>query len=191
LRQLRGAVSRDWADQCARVRSGRPLRFRITATALEEPGRATMLRGVLESGAVRPCDGVAVLHEGRGALRAWVRRVCQGGKEFRRLSAGQEPLEFDLVLSRALQGALVCGAVVASPEADAELEHRLSLSVDVLALSPRVRNVVRFRGCTTIGELVSFTELEFLANASFGETSLREIRDVLAALGLELGMRRT
>src|SRR5262249_37297849 len=71
LRELRSAVSRDWADQCTRVRSGRPLRFRITAARLDESRQWTILRGVVESGTVRLCDGVAVLFGG-GVRPAWV-----------------------------------------------------------------------------------------------------------------------
>jgi DNA-directed RNA polymerase subunit alpha len=42
----------------------------------------------------------------------------------------------------------------------------------------------------TLGDLITKTEAELLAYKNFGETSLQEIKDILAQKGLRLGMGR-
>jgi DNA-directed RNA polymerase alpha subunit len=74
-------------------------------------------------------------------------------------------------------------------DAEAEMERRVGQSVDVLGLSVRARNLVARMGCVTVRDLAARTPEEVLGR-SFSETSLRDISDHLAALGLELGMAR-
>ncbi len=57
-------------------------------------------------------------------------------------------------------------------------------------LSVRSRNCLAKMGVATLGDLVRFTEQELLAHKNFGETSLQEIKDILAQKALRLGMGR-
>jgi DNA-directed RNA polymerase subunit alpha len=63
----------------------------------------------------------------------------------------------------------------------------LSIPVSDFELSVRSRNCLQRMGIDSLGDLARTTEHELLASKNFGETSLVEIRDVLAAKGLELG----
>ncbi|MDJ0975383.1 MAG: DNA-directed RNA polymerase subunit alpha C-terminal domain-containing protein [Planctomycetota bacterium] len=55
-------------------------------------------------------------------------------------------------------------------------------------LSVRSRNCLAKMNIETLGDLVKKTEAELLAYKNFGETSLQEIKDILAQKGLRLGM---
>ena len=55
-------------------------------------------------------------------------------------------------------------------------------------LSVRSRNCLAKMNIQTLGDLVHKTETELLAYKNFGETSLQEIKDILAQKGLNLGM---
>lgn len=55
-------------------------------------------------------------------------------------------------------------------------------------LSVRSRNCLSKMEIKTLGDLVRKTEAELLAYKNFGETSLQEIKDILAQKGLRLGM---
>jgi DNA-directed RNA polymerase subunit alpha len=57
-------------------------------------------------------------------------------------------------------------------------------------LSVRSRNCLAKMGVTCLGDLVRFTEQELLSHKNFGETSLQEIKDILAQKALRLGMGR-
>jgi len=57
-------------------------------------------------------------------------------------------------------------------------------------LSVRARNCLQNMDIRTLGDLVSHSEPELLEFKNFGETSLNEIKRVLVAKGLRLGMRR-
>ena len=65
----------------------------------------------------------------------------------------------------------------------------LGKSVEELELSVRANNCLRNANITTIGELVQRTEAELMKTKNFGKKSLQEIKDVLARIGLSLGMR--
>ncbi len=54
-------------------------------------------------------------------------------------------------------------------------------------LSVRSRKLLQKMGIQTIGDLVRTTEQELLSSKNFGETSLYEIREILASKGLSLG----
>ncbi len=58
--------------------------------------------------------------------------------------------------------------------------------VETLGLSRRVHNCIQRRGVKTIGQLCRMSEAELLANQSWGETTLLEVRARLAELGLRL-----
>lgn len=55
-------------------------------------------------------------------------------------------------------------------------------------LSVRSRNCLAKMDIITLGDLVRKTEPELLAYKNFGETSLQEIKDILAQKGLQLGL---
>lgn len=71
---------------------------------------------------------------------------------------------------------------------DERLMDQLSRSVDELELSVRSYNCLKNADIKTIGDLVTRTEGEMLKTKNFGRKSLNEIKDILAEMGLSLGM---
>ncbi len=67
--------------------------------------------------------------------------------------------------------------------------ENLNRSVEELELSVRSYNCLKNAGIQTIGELVQKTEAEMLKTKNFGRKSLNEIKEMLAQMGLSLGMR--
>jgi DNA-directed RNA polymerase subunit alpha len=82
-----------------------------------------------------------------------------------------------------------------SPEPEgAEVEEKplnenLYRSVEELELSVRSANCLKNANIRYIGELVQKTEAEMLKTKNFGRKSLNEIKEVLAEMGLTLGMK--
>ncbi|HEU4365989.1 MAG TPA: DNA-directed RNA polymerase subunit alpha [Candidatus Krumholzibacteria bacterium] len=77
------------------------------------------------------------------------------------------------------------------PEVDEERERLRELmgrSVEELELSVRSGNCLRRANIRTLGELVRRTEPEMLKYRNFGKQSLKEISEILAGMGLHLGM---
>lgn len=68
------------------------------------------------------------------------------------------------------------------------LDQVLGLPVSDFELSVRSRNCLQKMGIMTLGDLARTSEAEILASKNFGETSLSEIKDMLASKGLSLGM---
>ncbi len=64
----------------------------------------------------------------------------------------------------------------------------LRTPISEFELSVRSRNCLAKMNIDTLGDLVRKTEAELLAYKNFGETSLQEIKDILAQKGLRLGM---
>jgi DNA-directed RNA polymerase subunit alpha len=71
------------------------------------------------------------------------------------------------------------------------LDQVLALPVSNFELSVRSRNCLQKMGIHTLGDLARTTEEEILASKNFGETSLVEIKDMLASKGLSLGQMAT
>jgi len=67
----------------------------------------------------------------------------------------------------------------------------LGIPVSDFELSVRSRNCLQKMGIKTLGDLARATEQELLSSKNFGETSLIEIRDMLASKGLSLGQLAT
>ena len=67
------------------------------------------------------------------------------------------------------------------------LEQVLALPVSDFELSVRSRNCLQKMGIHTLGDLARTSEEEILASKNFGETSLVEIKEMLASKGLSLG----
>jgi DNA-directed RNA polymerase subunit alpha len=72
---------------------------------------------------------------------------------------------------------------------DEEVNENLFRSVEELELSVRSANCLQNANITLIGELVQKSEAEMLKTKNFGRKSLKEIKELLAEMGLQLGMR--
>ncbi len=75
-------------------------------------------------------------------------------------------------------------------ERQPELEFNAALlkKVDELELSVRSANCLKNDNIVYIGDLIQKTEAEMLRTPNFGRKSLNEIKEVLASMGLHLGM---
>ncbi len=80
-------------------------------------------------------------------------------------------------------------AAVELPKTEEKLNENLFRSVDELELSVRSANCLQNANIKTIGELVQKTEAEMLKTKNFGRKSLKEIKEILAEMGLSLGMK--
>ncbi len=67
--------------------------------------------------------------------------------------------------------------------------ENLDRSVEELELSVRSYNCLKNANITTIRELVQKSEQEMLKTKNFGRKSLNEIKEILAAMGLSLGLK--
>ena len=74
-----------------------------------------------------------------------------------------------------------------SPEPD--IDPILLRPVDDLELTVRSANCLKAESIYYVGDLIQRTEVELLKTPNLGKKSLTEIKDVLAARGLSLGMR--
>ena len=72
---------------------------------------------------------------------------------------------------------------------DLAVEAKLSMSLSELDLSVRAANCLESEDIHTVRDLVTRSEDELLEFRNFGETTLTEVRDKLADIGLRLGMR--
>jgi DNA-directed RNA polymerase subunit alpha len=79
--------------------------------------------------------------------------------------------------------------VEVSDEEKGALYEKLGKSVDEMELSVRSYNCLKNANIRTIGELVQKTESEMLKTKNFGRKSLNEIKEILATMGLSLGMK--
>ncbi len=79
------------------------------------------------------------------------------------------------------------------PEEEDNEKHKINenlyRSVEELELSVRSANCLKNAQINLIGELVQKTEAEMLKTQNFGRKSLNEIKDILAEMGLGLGMK--
>lgn len=81
------------------------------------------------------------------------------------------------------------GEGVAVDEEKAQVLEHLNRSVDELELSVRSANCLKNSNIRYIYELVQKTEAEMLKTKNFGRKSLNEIKEILAGMGLTLGMK--
>jgi DNA-directed RNA polymerase subunit alpha len=79
--------------------------------------------------------------------------------------------------------------VVKEEEVPEDYNENLDRSVDELELSVRSANCLQNANIQKIGELVQKTEAEMLKTKNFGRKSLKEIKEILAGMGLSLGMK--
>ena len=61
------------------------------------------------------------------------------------------------------------------------------LPTDELEVSVRVANCLKNLDIRTVGQLETLSEAELLRTPNFGRTSLKELKEVLGDLGVELG----
>ncbi|MBI4703822.1 MAG: DNA-directed RNA polymerase subunit alpha [Deltaproteobacteria bacterium] len=69
------------------------------------------------------------------------------------------------------------------------LNENLFRSVEELELSVRSANCLQNANIQLIGDLVQRTEQDMLKTKNFGRKSLKEIKEILASMGLSLGMK--
>lgn len=74
-------------------------------------------------------------------------------------------------------------------EEEEKINENLLRSVDELELSVRSMNCLQNANIRYIGDLVQKTESEMLKTKNFGRKSLKEIKEILAEMGLSLGMK--
>jgi DNA-directed RNA polymerase subunit alpha len=74
-------------------------------------------------------------------------------------------------------------------EEQEKLSENLWRTVDELELSVRSANCLQNANIKYIGELVQKSESEMLKTKNFGRKSLKEIKEILAEMGLSLGMK--
>ncbi|MEM6616874.1 MAG: DNA-directed RNA polymerase subunit alpha [Pseudomonadota bacterium] len=79
-------------------------------------------------------------------------------------------------------------AVVEEQVPDLAFNPALLKKVDELELSVRSANCLKNDNIVYIGDLIQKTEAEMLRTPNFGRKSLNEIKEVLAQMGLHLGM---
>lgn len=76
---------------------------------------------------------------------------------------------------------------VAEEEEEPEFNENLLKPIDELELSVRSFNCLQSAGIKYVGDLVQKTEAEMLKTKNFGRKSLKEIKELLAEMDLELG----
>ncbi len=79
-------------------------------------------------------------------------------------------------------------AVIEETRPELEFNAALLKKVDELELSVRSANCLKNDNIVYIGDLIQKTEAEMLRTPNFGRKSLNEIKEVLAQMGLHLGM---
>jgi DNA-directed RNA polymerase subunit alpha len=123
---------------------------------------------------------LAILHEDRGQ---WIRaEKCL-----------RQVLETDPNHPRArlfMKDVLASKDMIYDEEHDRDRVRRdalLDTPVTDFELSVRARNCLRKMQIRTLGDLLKISEAELLSYKNFGETSLNEIKEMLASKGLRLG----
>jgi DNA-directed RNA polymerase subunit alpha len=99
-------------------------------------------------------------------------------------------VHFDEALAQSSQ-LIGMAAPASAPEAASDsnqINRFLLKKVDELELSVRSANCLKNDNIVYIGDLIQKTEAEMLRTPNFGRKSLNEIKEVLASMGLHLGM---
>ena len=98
-------------------------------------------------------------------------------------------VHFDDAIAPVSQPIGMASAAAGDAEGDTnQLNRYLLKKVDELELSVRSANCLKNDNIIYIGDLVQKTEAEMLRTPNFGRKSLNEIKEVLASMGLRLGM---
>jgi DNA-directed RNA polymerase subunit alpha len=96
-------------------------------------------------------------------------------------------VNFEEPQARPVAPAPVPGVALEEPT-DVMMNRNLLKKVDELELSVRSANCLKNDNIIYIGDLVQKSEPEMLRTPNFGRKSLNEIKEVLASMGLRLGM---
>jgi len=72
------------------------------------------------------------------------------------------------------------------PKQEDKTEELKAQSISILDLSTRASNSLKNAEIETIGQLISYSEVDLMEFDKFGKTSLKEIKDKLASIGLSL-----
>jgi DNA-directed RNA polymerase subunit alpha len=80
------------------------------------------------------------------------------------------------------------GGIIEEARSELPFNAALLKKVDELELSVRSANCLKNDNIVYIGDLIQKTEAEMLRTPNFGRKSLNEIKEVLAQMGLHLGM---
>jgi DNA-directed RNA polymerase subunit alpha len=107
-----------------------------------------------------------------------------------------DPVDAVAYAARILQDQLQLFITFEEPKTKSEAESKPDLpfnpallkKVDELELSVRSANCLKNDNIVYIGDLIQKTEAEMLRTPNFGRKSLNEIKEVLAGMGLHLGM---
>ena len=86
------------------------------------------------------------------------------------------------------QGSDEAGPAPESPVMDEALAAKLRTPLADLGLSIRPSNCFEAYKITSVGEVVRMTESQLLSLRAFGQASLDEVKEKIAALGLQIGM---
>jgi DNA-directed RNA polymerase subunit alpha len=79
--------------------------------------------------------------------------------------------------------------IIVEAQPEEKFNENLLRTVDELELSVRSANCLANANIKYIGDLVQKTESEMLKTKNFGRKSLKEIKEILAEMGLSLGMK--
>jgi DNA-directed RNA polymerase subunit alpha len=96
-------------------------------------------------------------------------------------------VNFEDTVSRPAVTAVMAPGISDEP-VDVTMNRNLLKKVDELELSVRSANCLKNDNIIYIGDLVQKSEPEMLRTPNFGRKSLNEIKEVLASMGLRLGM---
>ncbi len=183
LRTKRYGTIRDWVllyhvwveqggktehDARRRLRSARVLRF------YEKDGRMQRGRELVR------CD----FSIGLEALRSCL-SDAQRAEAWRSPHCGEFDFDVREAEARRLAASL---AAVDPPGEQIAFNPAFLTKIQELELSVRTSNCLRNEGINYIGDLVQKTDGEMLRTPNFGRKSLNEIKEVLAQLGLHLGV---
>ena len=101
----------------------------------------------------------------------------------------KDPLQIFINIDEEDEEESESAVVEVSDEEKGALYEKLGKSVDEMELSVRSYNCLKNANIRKIGELVQKTESEMLKTKNFGRKSLNEIKEILASMGLSLGMK--
>jgi len=177
IEQLRHAVAADPSSHEALFL----LAYHLDLMGEEDEAIALYERCVHEQPApVNALINLAVLYEDRGdyaAAERCLRQVLDTNPAHERARLFMK----DVQASRSMH--------VEEDESRSLLRRSAMLDIPVtdFELSVRARNCLKKMNIRTLGDLLRITEAELLSYKNFGETSLQEIKQMLAAKGLRLG----
>ena len=73
-------------------------------------------------------------------------------------------------------------------EADKGIVGKLMLKIEDLPLSGRTKNVFKYAGYTTLGDVAALKLVDILGFRGMGKTRVNELTDLMKFYGLEFGM---